>query len=188
MSHADTFAECVSMAGALVRQRRFKATSTDSGRSCDVVLTCSPGDAVVAGVDKLVCSSSLVRRVASEVCTCQHRSKANGHRRCDYVVFSGDGEKTRVLLVEVKTGVSAEQRDIKEGYEQLLCSKTILDELVDQLPGDRPNMEIRGIVVTPAFNSSSRVNQAAAEWERRFRIQLRHARCGDDLWKLAFPS
>ena len=173
------------LANAVVLERSFYETGAP-GRHCCVDLRGVPNAALTIRVDQLVQRSSIVKSSAIGACECEHRKdeEGKGHQRCDYAIVSD--ETPRVLVfVEVKSGLSDLERDIKTGLSQLVCSRTVFLSMLGSCSKHELEIPMVGVVVSPATSLTEDADRLLVKWSRQFRMRLTQTPCGTDLWHAA---
>lgn len=172
-------------ANAIVRERCFSESGAP-GRLCCVDLRSMPRSALTIRIDQLVRRSPMVKSSAIDTCECEHRTDVvgKGHQICDYAIVS-DGGLPLVVLVEVKSGWSDKQRDIKTGLSQVVCSRSVFLKVLDGCSSHERDIPIVGVVVSPAASVAEDTDRLLVKWSRQFRMRLIQTHCGSDLWSAA---
>lgn len=170
-------------ANAVVSKRHF-LEKANRGRTCCVDLRNIPMESIVVCVDKLVRFDSMVESAVETTCWCGNRRGAGRHRQCDYAIFT-EFEGPLCVLVEVKSGTSNQAKDVTDGFEQLLCSKSALVSMLVECGIGITRVSIVGVVVSPATYWPDNNDILQRKWSRQFKMRLTQTPCGTDVWRAA---
>ena len=182
MNIATLVREQAEVLNALERRRCFQVSSPDSGRSCRVNLSRCPEKSVLIDVDVLATDGMVIAERMREPCDCNHRDGGCSHLRCDYLAVIGTESIATALYIEVKTGVSNEQRDIAHGFSQVMCSKSVFESILEDCsPATEPAQSF-GVVVSPAFALSEENQRRSIVLGIANGLRLIQVRSGSDVW------
>ena len=181
MGLAEVALEIAERSGAVVSERCFTERE-DRCRRCCVDLRSVPEGSVVVRVDRLVAVNSGVESAFESSCSCGRRRAQQRHRQCDFAVMTPTSEPL-CILIEVKSGTSNQSRDVTDGLEQLICTKSALTALLDKCDIGASNVSIVGVVVSPATYLTDDKYGLMRDWSREFKIQLTQTPCGTDVWQ-----
>ncbi len=173
---------------ALERRRCFQVSSPDSGRSCCVDLRRCPKKLVLIDVDVVAGDGQLIAEKLREPCDCSHRDEGGSHLRCDYLAVIGTDSMVTTLYIEVKTGVSDEQRDIAHGFRQVMCSKSVFESILEDCSRAIEPGKSFGVVVSPAFALSDENQRRSIVWGIANGLRLIQVRSGLDVWTQCVAS
>lgn len=113
--------------------------------------------------------------------------------KCDLMALQGTDHRVEIVLVEVKAGVSASQRTIRETFRsarsQLAESTVIVREEIANCVIRLPNRIIGYAVVVVKGASQETIARStlanvSAEFRRKTGFRLEIARCGEDIGQL----
>lgn len=160
----------------------FRVSSSDSGRSSVVDLTSVADPSVVVDVETIATSGHSVADMIHEDCDCTHNDRGGSHLHCDYLVLICTGLSSTLVYIEVKTGMSNEQRDVAHGFRQVMCSKSIFESILEGCSRVTEPGESFGVVVSPAFALSEENQRWSSVWGITNGIRLILVKSGDDVW------
>lgn len=167
---------------ALERRRCFQVSSPDSGRSCRVNLSRCPEKSVLIDVDALATDGKVIAERMREPCDCNHRDGGGSHLRCDYLAVIETESVVTALYIEVKTGVSDEQRDIAHEFSQVMCSKSVFESILEDCSRATEPEQSFGVVESPAFALSEENQRRSIVLGIANGLRLIQVRSGSDVW------
>ena len=150
-----------------------RSVALPESRNCEVNLRSLDADAVVLNFEKMV----------------DDRTRTSGNllpKKCDIVAVHGSDVLCRILLIEVKAGVTRPLKTAAEAAVQLKNSKRIIEESVPECDVRVPNDLVWDAVIVSGsidqqLMTRSEMPKIVAGFYTQTGILLRLVRCGDDI-------